>query len=149
MVATLLSCVLILGVSGVAQTPKEPDFSGEWVLVEATGGAASDPAAALVVRQRVTRTTSRGEPMTPYFSHLAIERHFKNRIESESYQIGIVSGTVSGLGQRTTETVTWQGERLAIKRLDAVVAIHIERAEPSAVGPSAQLSRDEELALAR
>lgn len=70
MFATLLSCVLILGVSGVAQIPKEPDFSGEWVLVDVIGGA-SDPAAALVVRQRVTRTTSRGEPMTPYFGHFA------------------------------------------------------------------------------
>jgi len=105
--------VLLLLLSSVPQIPKQPDFSGEWVLVATA--PPSDPPAALVVRQRVTRTNSRGEPMAPYFSHLVIERHYSNRVESDSYDIGIVSGTVSGTGERTIVTVTWQGERLLIK----------------------------------
>ncbi len=104
--------VSLLLLSSVPQTPKQPDFSGEWVSVATA--PPSDPPAALVVRQRVSRTNSRGEPMTPYFSHLLVERHYSNRVESDSYDIGIVSGTVSGIGERTIVTVTWQGERLVI-----------------------------------
>ena len=106
--------VLLLLLSSVPQIPKQPDFSGEWVLVGT--GASLDPApAALLVRKRVTRTNSRGEPMAPYFSHLLVERHYSNRVESDSYDIGIVSGTVSGIGERTIVTVTWHGERMVIK----------------------------------
>src|SRR4029453_5927277 len=46
MFATLSSCVLVLLVSSVAQVPKEPDFSGEWGLAQAST-AASGPAPAL------------------------------------------------------------------------------------------------------
>ena len=113
MFETLSSCVLVLVVSGVAQVPTQPDFSGEWVLLATD--ASFDAPATLVVRQRVTRTNSRGEPMAPYFSHLIVERHYSNRVESDSYDIGIVSGTVSGTAERTIVRVTWQGERLVMK----------------------------------
>jgi hypothetical protein len=105
--------VLSLLLSSVPQIPKQPDFSGEWISIATD--ASVDPPATLVVRQRLTRANSRGEPMAPYFSHLLVERHYSNRVESDSYDIGIVSGTVSGTGERTIVTVTWQGERLAIK----------------------------------
>src|SRR3954471_22680792 len=116
MFATLASCVLVVLVSGVAQIPQEPDFSGEWVLVEATG-TASDPAAALIVRQTVTRTTRRGEPITPYFDDLTVERHFKSGVESDSYKIGTIGGTVgsSRPGEWAAVAVTWQGENLIIR----------------------------------
>ena len=122
MFATLPSCVLVLLVSGVAQMPKEPDFSGEWMLVEASGPA-SAPAPALTVRQAVTRTTRRGEPMAPWFSDLTVERQFKSGVVSESYKIGMSSGTVGGVSgerpspqrDRTTVTVTWKGASLIIK----------------------------------
>jgi hypothetical protein len=73
--------------------PEEPDFSGEWVLVEASG-TASDPASALTVRQTIARTTRLGEPRMPYFSDLTVERHFKSGVVSESYKIGMIGGTV-------------------------------------------------------
>ena len=114
MFATVSSSVLVLLVSGVAQMPKEPDFSGEWMLVEASGPA-SDPAPALTVRQVITRTTLRGEPMTPWFSELGVERHFRTGVVSESYKIGLIGGTVSGIGERTTVAVTWEGEGLIIR----------------------------------
>jgi hypothetical protein len=102
--------------------PKEPDFSGEWVLVQASAGA-SDAASALTVRQSITHTTKRGEPMTPWLSDLTVERHFKSGVVSESYKIGMSSGTVGGvsggapLPQRewTTAAVTWEGASLVIR----------------------------------
>jgi hypothetical protein len=122
MFGILSSCVLSLLVTSVAQIPKEPDFSGEWVLVQASS-TASDPASTLTVRQRITRTTMRGEPMTPYFSDLTVDRHFKSGVESESYKIGIVGGTVGGVargaaspqGEWTTVGVVWEGESLIIR----------------------------------
>jgi hypothetical protein len=116
MFVTVSSYVLVLLVSGLAQIPKEPDFSGEWVLVQASS-AASDPARALTVRQSITRTTMRGEPMTPWFSDLAVERHFKTGVVLESYKIGLISGTVSGIEreERTTVAVKWQGGNLIIR----------------------------------
>jgi hypothetical protein len=121
MFATLSSSVLALAVSGVAQMPKEPDFSGEWVLVQASG--ASDPAPALTVRQSITRTTARGEPMTPWFSELGVQWHFKMGVESENYKIGVIGGTVAGIptgrsspqGEWTTVAVTWAGTSLTIR----------------------------------
>ncbi|HEU4937431.1 MAG TPA: hypothetical protein VFT39_13300 [Vicinamibacterales bacterium] len=114
MFGTLSSCVLVLVVSGAAQIPKEPDFSGDWELVKASG-APRDPPPALTVRQTITRKTVRGEPMTPYFSDLTVQRHFKSGIVSETYQIGIISGTVGSIGEWTTVGVTWEGEILIIR----------------------------------
>ena len=41
MIAALAWCVVVLLIGG-AQLPKEPDFSGEWVLVKASGGPLAD-----------------------------------------------------------------------------------------------------------
>jgi len=123
MFATLSTCMLVLLGSVVAQTPKEPDFSGEWVLVKASG-TGSDPAPALTVRQTITRTTVRGEPMTPWFSDLTVERHFRTGVVSETYKIGMSGGSVSGTvtaasslrrEERTTAAVMWEGESLIIR----------------------------------
>jgi hypothetical protein len=105
-----------------AQVPKEPDFSGEWVLARASA-ATDEQASILTVRQTITRTTMRGEPMKPWFSGLAVERRSKRGIKSESYQIGSIGGTVSGLPsgssapgeERTTVAVKWDGDRLIIQ----------------------------------
>jgi len=85
MFATLPSYVLVLLISRVAQFPKEPDFSGEWELVT-TNGAASDPAPVLTIRQTITRTTLRDEPMTPWFSAVTLERHFSTGVVSATYE---------------------------------------------------------------
>src|SRR4051794_20875750 len=110
---TLSSSVLLLFLSSGAQDPKQPDFSGEWVLVNASG-AIAEPASALSVRQTITRTTTRGEPMEPWFSELAVVRRSDgNVVSSERYKIGLIGGTVSGIPpgpstlrreERTTET---------------------------------------------
>jgi hypothetical protein len=123
MFAILSSCMLVLLGSVVAQIPKEPDFSGEWVLVKASG-TRSDPAPSLTVRQTITRTTVRGEPMTPWFSDLTVERHFRTGVVSENYKIGMSGGSVSGTAtaaqsprreERTTVAVKWEAESLIIR----------------------------------
>ena len=73
----------------------------------------------------MTRTTMRGEPMTPWFSDFMVERHFTNGVvASESYKIGTISGTVSGTAtpalsprreERTTVEVTWEEKSLVIR----------------------------------
>ena len=124
MFATISSFILVLLVGIVGQIPNEPDFSGQWVLVEAAG-TGSNMAPSLTVRQTMTRTTMRGEPMTPWFSDFMMERHFRNGVvASESYKIGTIGGTVSatatpasapGREERTTVGVTWEGKSLIIR----------------------------------
>jgi hypothetical protein len=122
MLVTLFSAIVVLLVTGVTQAPNEPDFSGEWVLVKASG-TSSNPAPALTVRQTVTRTTRRGGPMKPHFSEIKIERHFDSGVVAESYKIGLVRGTVGGIppgasspaGARAVVAVTWEGNNLIIR----------------------------------
>jgi hypothetical protein len=123
MIAALAWCVVVLLIGG-AQLPKEPDFSGEWVLVKASG-ATADQAASLSVRQTITRTTVRGEPMTPFYSTITVARYFKGRIHGESHRfwIGVVGGTMPGIprgassptGEWTGEKVEWRDDKLVIR----------------------------------
>ena len=100
-----------------SQVAGRPDFSGEWVLVTASGSNAKQ-ASALTVRQTVTRTTVRGEPMTPWFSSITVVRRFKSGAVSETRDIGIIGGTVPGSpagasspkGDWTTMAVEWRGD---------------------------------------
>jgi hypothetical protein len=86
MFGTLSTCAFVLVVSSVPQTPNEPDFSGAWELVQ-TSGTPSDPASVLTVHQTITRTTMRGEPMTPWFSDVTVARHFTTGVVAETYKI--------------------------------------------------------------
>jgi hypothetical protein len=117
----LFPLVVVLLAGGASQKPTEPDFSGEWVLVTTTGSV-SNPARALGVRQTITSTTRRGGPMKPYYSDLRIERQFDAGAVTESYKIGLISGSVSGTASgatspqndRTVVAVKWQGNDLTI-----------------------------------
>jgi hypothetical protein len=80
-----------------------------------------DAAQELSVRQWLEHTTSvRGAPID--IPHVAIERQFQTAVRSESYQIGIESGTISGFAPRanvpsvsTRYAVNWDGDRLVIE----------------------------------
>lgn len=113
MFGTLASSVLVLFVRSAPQVPPQPDFSGEWVLVKASGSSA-EQASALTVRQTITSKTMRGEPMTPWFSEMAVQRRFKDGAVSETNHIGIIGGTVSQSEWMTT-SVTWRGNSLVIE----------------------------------
>jgi len=114
MVGVFCSCVLLVLLNSAARVPKAPDFSGEWVLVKAGDSTAEQ--ASLSIRQTITRTTMRGEPMQPWFSDLAVVRRSERSIvSSESYKIGLIGGTYSGISHRTTFAVKWQGDSLIIQ----------------------------------
>ena len=122
--ASLLPFALTLIVIGRPQLPQEPDFSGEWVLVNASDARSEQPPA-LTVHQTITRTNVRGEPIKPFYSSITVERHFDKAAASDShtFYIGTIGGTVPGLPvegslpQRewTTESVKWECDQLVIR----------------------------------
>ena len=74
-----------------------PDFTGRWIL-ESPSQPAPDTPRALSVRQALVKTNIRGEPMTPFFKDITIERQFESTTLSETHQIGVEGGVVPGLG---------------------------------------------------
>jgi hypothetical protein len=71
-----------------------PDFSGHWVL-ESSPSAADIPRA-LSVTMSLVRTNVRGEPMNPFFKDITVVRELANGTSSETYQIGVVGGSLGG-----------------------------------------------------
>jgi hypothetical protein len=117
----LLSIVLACAVTGITRAPQDkPDFFGHWVLAEASG-LSTDVPRALTVRLTVTRTSMRGDSMTPFYSEIAIDREFETTTRTESQRIGIVGGTVSGIagsgavGRKTLHSVTWDRDELVFE----------------------------------
>jgi len=87
--------IALMGSSLLAQTGV--DFTGRWMLDSPSQPDPGIPTA-LSVRQSLVSTNVRGEPMQPFFKDITIERQFESGTRSETHQIGVVGGTVSGLG---------------------------------------------------
>lgn len=112
--------ILLLLAASAALAQDKPDFSGRWTLVEPARG--DDLARVLVVRQMVVRTNVRGEPMTPYFKEISIEREFASTTRAETHAIGTVGGFVAGVvgagkpaGPRSHYAVKWDGNALVFE----------------------------------
>ena len=112
--------LVMLGIVAVAAQDK-PDFSGSWFLASSKPPG-SDIPRALSVRQRLVRTNVYGEPMTPFFKDIAVDREFESRTQSETHLIGIVGGVVPGLtrdgsprGSTEHHAVTWDGNALVFE----------------------------------
>jgi hypothetical protein len=102
-----------------AATQDHTDFSGRWVL-ESPLPAATDVPRALSVRQSVTTTNVRGEPMKPFFSDISIEKTFDASARTEVHRIGVLGGTVGGVPGNPAErteyfAVTWDGDALVFE----------------------------------
>jgi hypothetical protein len=108
-------CVFVLIVAAAVSAPAQdkPDYSGNWTLVDA-----SMPrpivASSLAVRQPVTRTNVRGEPMPSSFLDLIVERTFVGRTTTDTHQIGVQGGFVWGAGFQTRFSVTREDNRLVM-----------------------------------
>jgi hypothetical protein len=89
----LLTLSMLVAATVAAQD--KPDFSGRWIL-ESAAGAGPDVARSLRVRQPVVRTNVFGAPMPPFFKEISVERQFVTEVRTETYQIGVEGGTVSG-----------------------------------------------------
>jgi hypothetical protein len=81
--ASAICRVMLLWSTQGAERPKEPDFSGDWVLVEPADHGA-DVALALTAWLPVVSQTARGTPMAPFYSHLNVERHLATGNRSDS-----------------------------------------------------------------
>jgi hypothetical protein len=117
----LLSGVLAVLLGPALSGQDHPDFSGRWIL-ESPLPPPSDIPRALSVRQALVSRTVRGEPMKPFFKDIVIEREFENVTRSETHQIGVVGGVVSGLGldgktsgQRQHHAVRWDANALVFE----------------------------------
>jgi hypothetical protein len=97
-----------------------PDFSGRWILE--TGESVSDVPTVLSVRQSLVRTGARGERLKAPSEGIAIDRGFEQATRSETYQIGVSGGVVSGLGKdggpggaSRHDAVKWDGNELVFE----------------------------------
>jgi hypothetical protein len=114
-------CVVVvlasLGVGLIAQD--KPDFSGVWMLESGSSGV--DIPQTLSVSQSLVRTNVRGEPIPPFFKDITVRRSLPDGTHSETYQIGIVGGTVAGTADgnagrpRTHHRVAWEEQALVIE----------------------------------
>ena len=115
--------ILAMLVAGTVAAQDKPDFSGRWIL-ETSAGPGPDGARALTVRQAVARPNVYGAPMPPFFKELSVDRQFGTDVRTETYQIGVEGGMVSGISpanrgiapefSQTRFSVRWDDNRLVI-----------------------------------
>jgi hypothetical protein len=118
--------VLLAQVAASTRMPPQPDFSGRWTLVTAIPSDKGVPKA-LAVRQPVTRTNPRGEPIPPFFFSIEIQRQIETATITETHWIGVIGGTVGGIVNLAGGTgpipprvnshyaVTWEGPMLVFE----------------------------------
>ena len=121
---TLWSCVSVLLIAPKSGAQDKPDFSGHWALADPS---VSGPTIAqeLTVQMLIVRESVRGDPITPFFKTMTVERRLPSGVHSDSYQIGIeggmVGGVVGGAGpgrqspSQTRFSITWNGDRLVME----------------------------------
>jgi hypothetical protein len=107
--------LLLAAISRAALSAQgKPDFSGSWVLE--SGPIGVDNPRVLSVRQTLTSTTIRGEPMAPFFRDITITRVTAAGSHSETRLIGVFSESVSLGGPikvpRTRHSATWSEQSL-------------------------------------
>jgi hypothetical protein len=117
--------ILSILVAATVGAQDKPDFSGRWILEPSTD-VGPDVARSLTVRQPVVRTNVFGAPMPPLFKELSVERQFVTDVRTETYQIGVVGGTVGGVvptnrapapnvnASETRLWVRWENDRIVI-----------------------------------
>src|SRR5688500_1416856 len=115
------SSILLLLAALALVAQDKPDFSGRWILA-AGQQEGPDVPRALSVRQSLVRTNVRGEPMTPYFKDISVDREFASVTRSATYAIGVIGGFVSGTvgagtpaDQRSHHAVKWDGTALVFE----------------------------------
>ena len=100
-----LACwlALSLAVGGSAMAQQHPDLSGYWKLLHADPQASTNP-------------DSLGVTLVPDgpFHSLKIVRQFKDHARTDTFRIGIKSGTVGGTGSSGEVSASWNHETLRI-----------------------------------
>lgn len=103
---------------GPSPAQDRPDFTGRWIL-DSPSQATPDVPTALSVRQPLVDRNVRGVPTRPSFKDITVERQFAGGTRSETHEIGVVGGTVSGfvpdgkaLGPDDHHVVRWDANAL-------------------------------------
>lgn len=123
------------------------------LVLESSSQRSAETARTLSVRQLVVRTTVYGEPMQPFFRHIAIEREYESGApRSETHRIGVIGGVVPGVnadggargGTHLRHAVKWDGHALAFESGSysghtAEVGVWAERREVWALDPHGRL----------
>lgn len=109
-----------------------PDFSGEWVLDTASPSVIDVPRT-LSVRQFQLEKSGRGDSTRVTFPSITIERRLDTGPVTETHQIGIIGGTVGGIGRdgrqsgsSTSYAIKWEGNALVFE-----TESHTERVDPA------------------
>ena len=109
-----------------------PDFSGEWVLESASPSSPDNPRTLSVRRFQLGKSTRDGSARVT-FPSITIERTLETDPVTETHQIGIIGGTVGGIGREgrqsgpfTSHAVKWDGDALVFENES-----HTERVEPT------------------
>lgn len=112
--------MLFLGVLAVTESQAQtlPNFSGDWVLVSPVRAPGAVPRELLIDHRAESQPTP----------ELQVTSRWEEREDHDVFHIGIISGTVAGVGRdsaggltkadtsvmRTTTTIFWEGTRLVI-----------------------------------
>jgi hypothetical protein len=96
MTSAARSLILVVFAAATLAAQEGTDFSGRWVLDSASQPGPDVPRA-LSVRQELVRTNVRGEPMTPFFKSITIDREYNSGVRSETHPIGTIFGVVPGI----------------------------------------------------
>jgi len=109
--------IVLLGAELAAQD--KPDFSGAWTLESTLSGA--EIPRTLSVTQSLMRTNVRGAATEPLVKDITVTRALASDTRSDTYEIGVVGGTVSGRGDgsvngsRTYHRIVWEGQALVVE----------------------------------
>jgi hypothetical protein len=109
--------------SAVAVAQPAPDFSGQWILVSAPGQ--TTPPETLRIEPIMVTATAAGLAVPPRLRALSFERTTGSERTKTTVEIGVESGTTSGLPR--PDTLSRQGARrvgahLVVWRTDRVSA---------------------------
>jgi hypothetical protein len=102
---------VLMSAAGTAQ--EKPDFVGTWVLTD-PADASKDTARELVVK--------RGADTGPATT-LVVERRFEREVQSASYEVGLVGGTVGGEVRGSPDAKEMKWTSYSVRRYGHTLAI--------------------------
>lgn len=138
----------LAGVAGEAQ--RVPDLSGQWELVERSGGTGGDRHAdSLTINEIRATTTAAGAAMAPALLALQIARRTGVATTTREIQIGIEGGVTGGAagGGRTEAqsrwSTRWVDDHLVVWHLERTVApertVEVETTEDWSINEAGHL----------
>ncbi len=138
----LLIIVSVARAVGTAQT--HPDFSGQWVLIGASGNSV-DLAQTVAVQATTVDTDASGRPMAPYDSALLISREIDGVVQTEALKVGLQGGVVGGASEVSGPASPEVRSLWSVRWVDDCLVNYTESSSaPADSGPTVTRSRTEQ-----